>query len=152
MEYLRGTIAIPFIIDDLGKITDQRISLFYRSYSNRNSFSFLYGVNYSSFKAQLGTDFLATISGGNVSQFDIVSIQTIGFTWGLGNRWQLKNRLIIGLDWFTINLPLFVLESNADFLSANASAKKKDEIRDALDIIEKIPTLAVFKFQIGMSF
>lgn len=152
IEYLRGTLSIPFIIEDFGKITDQRLSVFYRSYSDRNSFSFLYGINYSSFKAQLGIDYLSTVSGGNVGQVDLVAIETLGLTWGVGNRWQLNNNVLIGLDWFTIYIPVITLESQADFLSANASEKRKEEIRDALDVIERIPTFAALKFQLGIAF
>ena len=81
LEYLRGTLAVPFIIDDLGKITDQRISLFYRSYSSRNSLSYLYGISYSTFNVHLGTDFISSISGENISQFDIMEVQTLNFNW-----------------------------------------------------------------------
>lgn len=151
IEYLRGSISVPFIIDDLGKITDQRLTLMYRSFSQRNSFSFLYGVNYSALKFQLGTDYLATISGGNVSAFDIIDIQTLGLTWGMGNRWQI-NSAIISFDWFVINIPVIVLESEAPFLEASSSEQSKKDVRDVLDVVEKFPTFAIIKFQLGFSF
>ena len=151
VEYLRGSISVPFFIEDLGKITDQRLTLMYRSFSQRNSFSFLYGANYSSFKFQLGPDYLATITGGNASTFDVVSVETLGITWGMGNRWQI-NKAIISFDWFVINIPVVVLESEAPFLEATASESSKEDIRDVLDIIEKFPTLAILKFQLGFSF
>lgn len=152
IEYLRGTMSVPFVIDDLGKITDQRLSLFYRSYSQRNSFNFIYGVNYSSFKAHLGNDILAAVSGGNVAQYDLLTIRTIGLTWGLGNRWYVSNRILMGVDWLTINIPVATLEANAEFLEATASEDKKNDVRDALDIIKHVPTLAIFKLQVGVSF
>jgi len=152
VEYLRGSLSIPFFIEDLGQITDQRISIFYRSYSQRNSFSFHYGINYSSLKATLGNSYLTTISAGSVSKYELLTIQTLGFNWGLGNRWQFKNRVTIGLDWFSIYIPIKILESNADFLQASASEAKKNEIRDALDVIEKVPTFALLKLQLGISF
>ena len=42
--------------------------------------------------------------------------------------------------------------TDANFLTANASEEKKKEIRDALDFIEKFPTIAAVKFQMGISF
>lgn len=151
LEYLRGSISVPLFIEDLGKITDQRLTLMYRSFSQRNSFSFLYGANYSSLKFQLGPDYLATITGGNLSSFDVISVETLGLTWGLGNRWQI-NKAIISFDWFVINIPVVVLESEAPFLEASASESSKQDIRDVLDVIERFPTLALLKFQLGFSF
>lgn len=151
LEYLRGSLSVPFFIEDLGRITDQRLTLMYRSFSERNSFSFIYGANYSSFKLQLGPDYLAAITGGNASTFDVVSVETLGLTWGLGNRWQM-NKATVSFDWFVINIPVIVLESEAPFLEANATEQSKKDIRDVLDIIEGFPTFALLKFQLGFSF
>lgn len=151
VEYLKGSVAFPFIVEELGSITDQRISLFYRSFSDRNSFSYLYGVNYSSLKIQLGTDLLATILTGDPSSFDVISVKTLGLTWGFGNRWQWDH-FLIGLDWFTLNIPVYTIEADAPFINATSSESKKDDAQEVLDFAKRIPTLAVLKIQLGISF
>ncbi len=149
-EYLKGTYA-PIGISELGEFSDLRLTLFYRSFSKRNSFNFMYGIYYNSFKLGIGDAILNRISSGYIPNFDVVSIETMGISWGFGNRWHLK-RFLFAVDWFTINIPLVTLESEAPFLETTTSQEDKNDIRDAMDIIEKIPTLAIFKLQFGYSF
>ncbi len=151
VEYLSGTYA-PLGIKELGEFSETRFSLLYRSFSERNSFNFIYGLNYNSFRLAIGDKLLSTVTTGAVPGFDVVSVKTLGFTWGIGNRWYLNNRFLLTLDWFAVHVPIYVLESEAPYLEANASERDKDDIRDALDFIENVPTFSVVKLQLGYSF
>ncbi|MCB0407411.1 MAG: hypothetical protein KDD34_04345 [Bdellovibrionales bacterium] len=150
LEYLKSSYA-PFGVKELGEFTDQRISFFYRSFSQRNSFNFLYGLYYNSFRLSIGDKLLSNVTGGVVPGYDLLTVETLGVSWGFGNRWHL-GRLLLSFDWLTINIPLIVLESDAPFLNVNGSETDKNDVRDVLDTIEKIPTFAIIKFQLGYSF
>ena len=150
IEYVRGKLS-PLVLEELGTITDERLTVMYRSFSKRNSFNFLYGINYSSLKLQLGSEALATILTGDSSAFDVISIKTLGATWGLGNRWNIS-RFIVSVDWLVLNIPILSLESEAPFINATSDASKKGDAQDVLDFVEKIPTLSIAKFQLGISF
>lgn len=150
IEYLRGKLS-PFIFEELGTITDQRLTLMYRSYSQRNSFNFLYGINYSSLKLQLGSEILATVTTGDPGAFDLISIKTLGLTWGMGSRWNL-NRFLISVDWLVLNIPIIALESEAPFINATSDSSRKDDAQEILDFAKGIPTLAIAKIQLGISF
>lgn len=151
LEYLSGSYA-PLGISELGEFSETRISLLYRSFSQRNTFHFTYGLNYSSLKLGIGDKLLSTITGGVVPGFDVMTVETLGFHWGLGNRWQVTPQFLINVDWFEVHIPLYTLESEAPFLEVNASQEDKEDIRDALDLIESIPTFSLVKFQLGYSF
>lgn len=151
LEFLQGGISSPIIIDDLGSITDQRFTLGYRSYDNNNSFHAIYGIYYSKIKASLGPAFLATVSGDS-SAFNVVDIQNLGLTYGLGNRWQLENNLTYGIDWFVINLPILNLKKDSPFVDQTQSQSKKDDVENAIKFFNKIPTITLLKLSIGLSF
>jgi hypothetical protein len=151
VEYLSGSYA-PLGIKELGEFSETRVSLLYRSFSERNSFNFIYGLNYNSFKLGIGDKLLSTITGGIVPGYDVVTVETLGLSWGVGNRWNLNDKFLISFDWFAIHIPIYVIESEAPFLEATASEEDKDDIRDALDFIENIPTFSVIKVQFGYNF
>lgn len=150
-SYMRGSISIPFFIDDLGQISDTKIALLYRSYSQRNSFSFLYGLNYYNFSANLGNDYLSSISG-NSAQFELLRVESLGLTLGLGNRWQLNSGLSFGVDWFTVNIPIRVFNTDADYLSSDADQADKNDVENVFNVLKRVPTFSFLKFQVGYHF
>lgn len=151
LAYSRGSVAAPFFLDDLGSITESSISLLYRSYSRRNSFSFIYGLNYYNFDARLSGEYLASVTG-DPSDFNILRVRSIGVTVGLGNRWQLKNGVSLGVDWFHLNIPVNVFETDADYLNSDADPEDKEDVRDALDFLKRVPTFSFLKLQVGYTF
>jgi hypothetical protein len=78
LEYLRGSISVPFIIEDLGKMTDERISIIGRSYFGGNSFNLSYGVSYFNFSLHLGDKLLGGLTGGAYPSIDLVEIKAYG--------------------------------------------------------------------------
>ncbi len=152
ISFNRGKISTPFFIPDLGSISDSHISLLYRSYSNRNSFSIIYGLNYYEFDAHLSRKYLSSISSGDPSDFNVLNVQSIGATVGLGNRWQFENGLSLGVDWFHLNVPLNVFKTKAAYLSSDADQADKNEIENVLDILKRVPTFDFLKLQIGYTF
>ncbi len=152
IEYLRGSLSFELFIKDLGKMTDERLSLIRRFYSDRNSFSFFAGAAYHSFSVHLGDRLTSLISNNLIPNVDLVTVKTLGFIGGLGNRWQFGSGWTLGVDWFSMYVPIKTLEAEAPYVSSTASESGKNDVRDVMDVIKRIPTFAVFKFQVGMSF
>lgn len=151
LEYLRGKISYEFLVEDLGSISDQRLSAFYRSYSQRNSFNFLYGLYYSAYDVTLGSKYLATVSG-NPRAYESVKLKALGVTWGIGNRWQTSGGFVWSFDWFAINWPIVELEREASFLNASNDPQLREDVEDVLEFFGDFPTFAVVKAQLGFSF
>lgn len=152
LSYARGSISSPFFLVDIGSVSDTHMSLLYRSYSKRNSFAVIYGLNYYNFDAHLGGKYLSSISSGDPREYNLLSVKSFGVTFGLGNRWQLRNGLSLGVDWFHLNIPLSVFEADADYLRSNADQDDKNEIDDVLNILKRVPTFSLLKLQVGYTF
>ena len=152
LEYIVGTIAVPFIIDDLGKMSDSRISLIKRSYLGSNSFNISYGLSYFDFNLVLGDKLLNSLSSGVYPAVDVASVKSIGFNVGLGNRWQYNKNLILGVDWFSWSQPLHLIKKEAPFLDYSTNESDKKTVSDALNLIAYFPRLAIIKLQIGWLF
>lgn len=151
-EYLRGSISVPFIVEDLGKMTDERYSVIARSYSAGNSFNFSYGLSYYDFSLHLGDKLLNRVTGGTYPSIDLVEIQSLGFNLGLGNRWTIDKNITLGVDWISWSQPVYVLNKKSSFLDYASNQQDKDDVDKAMKLISYLPRLAILKIQLGVSF
>lgn len=152
IEYLQASVAAPFIIKDLGKMTDQRISLIGRNYLGSNSFNFNYGLTYFDFQLHLGDRLLNQLTGGNYPSVDLVQVQSLGFNIGIGNRWQLSKNITIGIDWITWSQPIYSLNKKSAYLDYATNQQDKDDVDTALKLITYFPRLTLLKLQLGYLF
>lgn len=152
LEYLQASVAAPFIVKDLGKMTDQRISLIGRNYLGSNSFNFNYGLTYFDFQLHLGDRLLNQLTGGNYPSVDLVQVQSLGFNIGIGNRWQLSKNLTIGIDWITWSQPIYSLNNKSAYLDYATNQQDKDDVDTALKLITYFPRLTLLKLQLGYLF
>lgn len=152
VEYVRGSLSVPFIIEDLGKVTDERLSLLVRSYSSRNSFNFIYGLMYSKFAIRLGDDILNRVTGGSYPSIDLLETQALGAVIGLGNRWHIRDRFTLTVDWASLYQPLYVFGEKKDFLKYATNENDKDDVETAMDIISYFPRFSFVKLELGVSF
>lgn len=148
----RGSFSIPFFIEDLGSINEYNASILYRSYSHRHSFSVIYGINYYTFSAKLGSKYLSSIIIGDPMSYDALKVKSLGLVFGLGNLWQLKRGLSFGVDWFTINVPIHVTQLDADYLNSSADQEDKNDVKNVLDVLKRVPTFSLLNLKIGYSF
>lgn len=151
-EYLRGKISAPSFLEDLGKMTDEKISIMARSYFSKNSFNLSYGLTYFRFKVQLGSEQLQGIPPGERSQFDVVELESFGVNVGVGNRWALTEHISFGVDWIELYQPLVETKANTDFVDETSDQDTKDDVEDLLDIVGHFPRFTVLKLQLGMTF
>lgn len=152
LEYLRGSLSIPFFIDNLGGMTEQRLSFIARSYFGYNSFNVGYGITYNDFSIKYGSDLLNRISGSYPSSVESLSIKTLGVNFSIGNRWQISDNIIFGLDWFSWSQPITEIERKNDFTKYATNQNDKDESEKAARSISYLPRFAVLKLQLGISF
>ncbi len=148
LEYMRGSFGFGYLGIDLASITEQRISLLWRTYGKRNSFSMHTGIFYYDFSAGYGNDYLSSVAGGYVEAYELKSL---GLTWGLGNRWQSKGGFVWGFDWFAIHMPLVILEENNPYVNATTDAQDREDAEDAANYFRRFPMFAVVKVQLGFS-
>lgn len=143
---------MPLVITNLGNMTDQRISVIRRSYDERNSLNFSYGLSYFDFSIHLGDKLLSNLSGGNYPSVDLVAVQALGLNLGIGNRWTFKRNITFGVDWFSLAQPFFVTSKNAPFLDHSSNQEDKDSVDNAVKVISSLPRLVFFKIQLGILF
>ncbi len=152
LEYLRGSVSVPFLIDDLGSMTDQRISVIRRSYFGGNSFNIGYGLSYYDFKVNLGSDILSRLTSGAVPEIDLIKIQALGFNLSLGNRWHLDHNITLGVDWISWSQPVVVTKEDSVFLDYVTNPQDRDDVDTAIKFTSHFPRFSFFKIQLGILF
>lgn len=151
-EVLHGSFAIPFIVKDLGKMSDTRYSLVTKSYKNGDKFNLNYGLSYNEFSFVIGDKLMNKLSGGSYPSLDLIEIHTLGFQFGLGHRWVFKDRFIISVDWFSWSQPLIVVKKHVPYLDYVTDPNDKKNVEDSIKIISYFPRLGTLKFNIGINF
>lgn len=152
LEYLKGSVAIPFLVKDLGKMTDERISIIGRSYMGSNSFNFNYGLSYYDFTVHLGDAILNRMTSGVYPFIDVLEIQSLGFNIGIGNRWTFAKNLSLGVDWISWSQPIYTISRKSDFLKYATNQSDKDDVDKTLRWIAHFPRLTLLKLQLGVTF
>jgi hypothetical protein len=152
LEYIKGSVSLPPLIEDIGEMSDQRISLIRRSYSNRNSFYWSAGLSYFDFKVYVGDELLNRITAGTFPSIDLVRVQSLGFHTSVGNRWMFGPNVVVGVDWISLSQPIYTIDKESAILDYATNPKDREDIEDAVDVIAYFPRLALLKLQIGIAF
>lgn len=152
-EYLHGSLSVPFLIKDLGKMSDDRYSLIARSYMGANSFNISYGISYFDFSVHLGNEYLDKVTGPNYrSSMDLVELEGMGFNVGFGNRWSLNKNITLGIDWISWAQPIFTTKRKSAFLDSAADESDRKDVEDGLGYIANFPRFSFLKLQLGILF
>ncbi len=150
-DYMRGSLGFGYFGIDIGAIDEQRFALNWRTYGQRNSFSFVTGIYYNELDMHLGSAALATVAGSQRTHVDLLKINTVGLSWGLGNHWQTKGGFVWGADWFAIHVPIWIVKQEHPFIDASTSEEYRNDAKDALKVFRRIPEIAALKIQLGFS-
>ena len=151
LEYLKGSLGVPSFIIDIGELSDTRLSFLKRSYRNRTSFHYLYGIYYNNINIHLGDEFVEDLTGDSRFSADLIDIKVMGVSWGIGNRWTTSGKFTWGVDWFSVNWPLVKLGSDTPYLDESDDKSHKEDVRDVIEFIEKYPTFSLLIIQLGIS-
>lgn len=150
-EYLKGTIKPPFF-EDIGSMTDERMSLIRRSFFSSNSFNFFYGFAYHDFKVKLGDELLNRLSAGVYPDLTMLRVASWGAVIGIGNRWMIDPGLTLGIDWISWSQPLISAKKEAPFLDYVTNKQDKDDVEKAMGFLQYFPRFVLFKLSVGWSF
>lgn len=150
LEYLRSSVSVPFIVDDLGAMTDERLSWIKRNYYGSEIFNFSYGLSYHRFSLNLGNKYLSSVT--SVPNVELIEIESLGFNLGIGNRWIFENKMILGVEWFSWAQPVFKTKYNNSFKDYVTNADDQDTVDKGVKLISYLPRFAILKLQLGYSF
>jgi hypothetical protein len=143
-EYAKGSLSLPVAGVDIGGISERRATLQARYYPG-NSFNFTFGFTYHKAIANLGGDIPATTGK------DFFTMENIGATVGIGNRWQWKNGFTLGIDWLRINQPLFGKREDEAVLKT-VSPSHASDLKKIMHAFNNLPTFVLLGFQLGYTF
>jgi hypothetical protein len=146
--YQRASYSFDFVIDDLGKITDQRLHLTTRSFTYGGTFNYQYGLSYNTLKIKLGNAYTEFLS----SNEDSLTVDTLNIVWGVGNRWKFGDNWQVGADWFKIFWPVLTVNENTDFIDDTNDADDEDDAQELVDTIKRVPTFTFVHFEVGYRF
>lgn len=152
IQFDRGSVGFDYFNVSLGKVSDDRVSIIWRHFSQRNSFNYFVGLHHSAYKIKLGDDLLKTVGVSQRGAVEMMEISQLGPTLGFGNRWQSKSGIVWSFDWLTLNFPLWTLKSRTPFLETSTNSRAQKDVQDVLRALKNVPTGAVVKIQLGYAF
>ena len=147
-EYAWASISFPVFGIDIGEISEKRYTLQARRYVG-NSFHFLFGGYKNDFNVRIGNDILDRMS---VKSIDMFSVENMGLTVGIGNRWQLKNGFTWGVDWFRMNYPMFGKKTDDKILTNMTDEGDRSDLKKITRRFESFPTFVLLGLNIGYTF
>lgn len=151
LEYLKSSVSVPFLVDDIGEMTDERLSVIRRNYFGTETFNLSYGLSYNRFKVHIGSKYLAYIAT-NIPDVDLMQIDSLGFNVGIGNRWIFANRWMVGVDWVSWAQPVFTIKYNNKYSDYSTDEDSKDTVDTVAKLIRWVPRITLLKLQVGYSF
>jgi hypothetical protein len=151
LEYMRGSWGLGWLGVDIGKVTEQRIAAVWRTFGERGTFNYQMGLNYNIFNVEIGNTLLSKITGDR-TRYEVMNLETLGVSWGIGNRWQTRGGFLWSFDWFQLHVPVVTTKQNTAFVEATPNQEDRDDAKTAVRWIRHFPRIAALKFQIGFSF
>lgn len=148
LDYSYSSVKASIESVDLSKMSETRISLLKRKF-NGGTFNWYWGAHYNALNAHFNSQWMGTAPNGTS---DLLDVQTLGLSIGVGHRWVFKENFSFGIDWFSWAQPLVILTKKADFLDATTNSNYKDDVDTALKVIGYFPRWAAFKLYLGYSF
>lgn len=151
LEYLKSSVSVPFVIEDIGEMSDERLSLIRRDFVGNSTFNFSYGLSYYRFKVHIGSRLLASASA-SAADVDLIHVESLGFNFGLGHRWVFANRWMLAIDWAAWSQPVFTTQLSDKYIDSTNNEDNKDTVNTAAKLISWVPRITLLKLQVGYSF
>ncbi len=146
-----GALSLDTPFFSIGSVKENLLVFNARKFREKSSFNWIIGLAQQTYEASVGQDILVNTTGAPTSA-ELIKIRTLGLQLGLGNRWQFGSGLMIGADWFVVNVPFMTLESSVPILDYVNNQSTRDTVNDAVKILRYVPTFAIAKLQLAYSF
>jgi hypothetical protein len=146
LEYVTSERTVEIGDFEIGKIKEDRITLFSKYYLN-NSFHFSFGPYFYDYEIETAGSLRNLINQDLNQKWNLTGF---GAAFAFGSRWQTKWGLTYGLDWVRMNYPLYT-----SWLNKNTGEVEETSRKDAdrsFELLRKIPTFAFFTVGIGYTF
>ena len=151
-EYSRGSLGFGYFGVDLGRLSEERFGINWRTYGQRNAFSFVTGLYYNKLGIHFGNDLLAKVPGFERTRVDLLELDTVGLKWGIGSRWQSRGGFVWGADWLSINIPFWTVRQKHPFIDATTSEADREKTQDAINVLRRVPEIAALNVKLGFTF
>jgi hypothetical protein len=147
-EFARGHFGAGLYGFNLASVNEYRYSLLARRYLG-NSFHWIFGLYKDDFRASFGSDYLDDMSDTSI---DDLKVEILGATLGVGNRWQWKNGLTMGMDWVRTNIPIFDRKVDDGVLKNLEDVSDHDRVKKVINRVVSVPSFTLFGLYLGYTF
>jgi len=146
LEYSTAERTVDIAKFEIGKIKEDRISLFAQYYLN-NSFFVGGGPYYYEYQIDTAGSLRNALNGNLQETWNIAGFGA-GFIFG--SRWQTDWGLTWGVDWVRLNIPFVSTWKNKQ--TGEVETVRRQDVDRTFEILEKFPTIAFVGVQIGYTF
>jgi hypothetical protein len=150
IDYMYGRTPTYWLSEDLNKISEHRVSWIGRLYGSNNSFHTIYGLTYFNNKGHLQNNSQTGIAA--IPDSDVFSTDAIGFTFGFGNRFYIRQWGVLGIDWLTLHQPVLVTKTSSRLLDISQDPNNRAAVEKAISRATFFPRVSFLKIQFGMVF
>jgi hypothetical protein len=147
-EFARGHFGAGLYGFNLASVSEYRYSLLARRYIG-NSFHWIFGLYKDDFRATLGSDYVEDM---NDTSIDDLKVEILGATLGLGNRWQWKSGVTMGMDWVRTNIPIFDRKVDDGVLKNIDDGSDHDRVKKVINRVVSVPSFTLFGLYLGYTF
>lgn len=151
IQYARGYLTTPWLIANLGAISDERITIMKRQRLGGTNFFVSYGASYMDINASLGNKYLNQIPGAPAS-VHILRTQSLGAHVGIGQRWDVWKGMLLGIDYLDYTQPLIVTRRESLFLDYAWNDAARSDVQRAMQWITYFPRFTFLRLQFGWQF
>lgn len=151
-QYLKSSISAAAAGIDFASLSEQRISFLNRNFTSGSNFNWYYGLSYISLQARLGDIFMSSVGQNSGIQTDMLTVDSLAFDIGLGNRWYFQNGVSFGIDWLGLSQPFISLKKEQHFTDYSSNAQDKHDVETFLNVASIFPRIYLLKFQLGYNF
>lgn len=152
LEGLTGSFGANFYIANLGSIEERRLSALLRHKPGTKYFQLIYGLSHQRTSIDVGSDITSRFSGGTLpGEYRVLSVESITANLGFGHHWVSDTGVSVGIDWAVLYWPIANTSVKSDVLEV-AEGEDRNAASNALDILKRVPSLALLNLSVGYSF
>lgn len=146
LEYSTASRTVDVASFTIGKIKEERITLFTKYYLN-NSFYFGAGPYYYEYAIDSAGTLRNALNQSLTRKWDIGGF---GGAFTFGSRWQTDWGLTWGFDWVRLNIPVVSTWENLE--TGEVETVSRRDVDRTFEVLEKFPTIAFIGLNVGYSF